>query len=119
MRAREPDRSGVIERDGVKVAYDVYGEGHTPAVFLLPTWAITHAMHWKAQVPVLARRYRVITMDPRGNGRSDRPLDPAAYTFLEQAADVIAAMDATGTARATIAGGVRRRGPRRGGPAHV
>ena len=37
MRAREPDRSGVIERDGVKVAYDVYGEGHTPAVFLLPT----------------------------------------------------------------------------------
>ena len=104
MRAREPDWSGVIERDGVKVGYDVYGEGHTPTVFLLPTWAITHAMHWKAQVPVLARRYRVITMDPRGNGRSDRPLDPAAYTFLEQAADVIAAMDATGTARATIAG---------------
>jgi pimeloyl-ACP methyl ester carboxylesterase/predicted glycosyltransferase len=61
-------------------------------------------MHWKAQIPVLARRHRVITMDPRGNGRSDRPLDPDAYTFLEQAADVIAAMDATGTTRATIAG---------------
>jgi pimeloyl-ACP methyl ester carboxylesterase/UDP:flavonoid glycosyltransferase YjiC (YdhE family) len=104
MRAREPDQSGIIERDGVKVAYDVYGAGHTPTVVLLPTWAITHAMHWKAQIPVLARRYRVIAMDPRGNGRSDRPLDPAAYTFLEQAADVIAVMDVTGTARATIAG---------------
>ncbi len=38
MRAREPDSSGVIERDGVKVAYDVYGEGHTPTAVIMSGW---------------------------------------------------------------------------------
>jgi pimeloyl-ACP methyl ester carboxylesterase len=104
MRARQPDRSGDITRGGVRVAYDVYGEGNTPTVVLLPAWMITHSGHWKAQVPVLARRYRVITVDPRGNGRSDHPVDPAAYAFGEQAADIVAVMDATGTDQATLAG---------------
>lgn len=107
MRARQPDRTGTVTRDGVNVVYDVYdvyGEEHRPAVFLLPTWAIVHSMHWKAQIPVLARRFQVLTMDPRGNGRSDRPKDPKAYVMAEQAADVIAAMDASGTDRATVAG---------------
>ena len=54
---------------GIASAYDVYNQGGSPTVLLLPTWTITHAMHWKAQVPVLARHCRVITMDGRGNGR--------------------------------------------------
>jgi pimeloyl-ACP methyl ester carboxylesterase len=58
----------------------VYNQGGAPTVLLLPTWTVAHTMHWKAQIPVLARQYRAITMDGRGNGRSDRPSDPAAYT---------------------------------------
>ena len=104
MRPRRPDGSGVITRDGVRVAYDVYGEGNSPTVLLLPAWSIVHAEHWKFQVPVLARRHRVITIDGRGNGRSDRPTDPAAYTVPEYVADAVAVLDATGTGRAVIAG---------------
>ena len=59
MRAREPDEQGVIERDGVRVGYEVHGDGD-PTVLLLPSWAILPARHWKAQVPFLARRFRVI-----------------------------------------------------------
>jgi pimeloyl-ACP methyl ester carboxylesterase/predicted glycosyltransferase len=104
MRARAPDQRGSITRDGVRVAYDVYGERDEPTILLLPTWSIVHAGHWKFQVPVLARHYRVITIDGRGNGRSDRPLDPAAYAAREFVADAVAVLDATGTDRAVIAG---------------
>jgi pimeloyl-ACP methyl ester carboxylesterase len=61
MRPCRPDSSGVITRDGVRVAYD--GEGNSPTVLLLPSWSIVHAAHWKFQVPVLARQHRVITID--------------------------------------------------------
>ncbi len=42
-------------------------------LLLLPPWAIVHSRFWKLQVPYLARHFRVITFDPRGNGASDRP----------------------------------------------
>src|SRR3954468_9704078 len=104
MRARQPDSSGSVTRDGVNVEYDVHGADHSPTVVLTPTWAIAQSRHRKAQIPVLARRYRVVTVEGRGNGRADRPTDPAAYTFAEHAADVVAVMDATGTERAVVAG---------------
>jgi pimeloyl-ACP methyl ester carboxylesterase len=69
-------------------------------VFLLPTWSIIHSRQWKMQIPYLARHCRVVTFDGRGNGRSDRP--DAGYEESEFAADALAVMDATGTARATI-----------------
>ncbi len=100
-RARYPDSTGYIERDGVRVYYEVYGSGE-PTVLLLPTWSIVHSRHWKMQIPYLARHCRVVTLDGRGNGRSDRPTDPAAYREPEFAADALAVMDATKTARATI-----------------
>ena len=71
-RARYPDSSGYIKRDGVRLYYEVYGSGE-PTVLLLPTWSIIHSRHWKMQIPYLARHCRVITFDGRGNGRSDRP----------------------------------------------
>jgi pimeloyl-ACP methyl ester carboxylesterase/predicted glycosyltransferase len=102
-RARYPDQEGFVERDGVRVFYEVYGEGEQ-TILLLPTWSVLHSRHWKAQIPYLARHARVVTFDGRGNGRSDRPVGVAAYLEDEFAADTLAVMDATGTDRATLAG---------------
>jgi pimeloyl-ACP methyl ester carboxylesterase/predicted glycosyltransferase len=102
-RARYPDESGYVERGGVRLYYEVYGSGE-PTVFLLPTWSIVHARHWKMQIPYLARHCRVLTFDGRANGRSDRPDGVEPYLEDEFAADALAIMDATGTARATLAG---------------
>src|ERR1700719_4036930 len=102
-RARYPDSSGYIERDGVRLYYEVYGSGE-PTVLLLPTWSVIHSRHWKAQIPYLARHARVVTFDGRGNGRSDRPDGVEPYLEHEFAADAIAVMDATGSERATLAG---------------
>ena len=100
-RARYPDSSGYIKRDGVRLHYEVYGAGG-PTVFLLPTWSIIHSRHWKMQIPYLARHCRVVTFDGRGNGRSDRPTDAAAYRECEFAADALAVMDATATESAVM-----------------
>ena len=75
-RARHPDEDGDVEREGVRVHWERHGDGE-PTLLLLPTWTIVHARFWKAQVPYLARHFRVISYDGPGNGRSDRPLDPA------------------------------------------
>jgi pimeloyl-ACP methyl ester carboxylesterase/predicted glycosyltransferase len=103
MRACQPTSDGYVERDGVKVYYEVFGAGE-PAVLLLPTWSLFHSRHWKMQIPYLARHCRVVTFDGRGNGRSDRPTEPEAYAESEFAADAIAVMDATQTRRAIIVG---------------
>ena len=110
MRACQPISDGYVERDGVKVYYEVFGAGE-PTVLLLPTWTLMHSRQWKMQVPYLARHCRVLTFDPRGNGRSDRPTEFEAYAESEFAADAIAVMDATQTDRAIIVGfsrGVQR-----------
>ena len=101
MRARYPDQDGYVERDGVKVFYEVFGDGDT-TILLLPTWSIIHSRFWKMQVPYLARHCRVVTFDGRGNGRSDRPSEPAAYAESEYAEDAVAVLDATGTDSAII-----------------
>ncbi len=100
-RARQPDRTGFIERDGVRSFWEVSGEGE-PAMLFAPTWSIVHSRIWKAQVPYFARRHRVLTLDPPGNGRSDRPSSERAYAETEIAADLLATLDATGTDRAVV-----------------
>ncbi len=96
MRARQPDDEGFVDRDGVKIGYEVFGSGD-PTIMLLPPWAIVQSRYWKAQVPALARHFRVITCDGRGSGRSDRPVGPSAYASREILRDVVAVLDATGT----------------------
>ena len=103
MRACAPSRDGYVERDGIKIFFEVFGDGD-PTVLLLPTWSIIHSRQWKMQIPYLSRHCRVITFDGRGNGRSDRPSEPEAYAESEFAADAIAVMDATETTRAVIVG---------------
>jgi pimeloyl-ACP methyl ester carboxylesterase len=100
-RARHPDAEGYAERDGVRVFWERYGIGE-PAVLLPPTWEIVHSRFWKGQIPYLARHATVVTFDPRGNGRSDRPRDYQAYVRRQFAADALAVLDAVGVDRAVV-----------------
>jgi pimeloyl-ACP methyl ester carboxylesterase len=100
-RARYPDETGYVERNGVRTFYEAYGSGD-PTILFLPTWAIIHSRCWKGQIPYFARHGRVLTFDPRGNGRAGRPPDPEAYLEQEYADDALAVMDATGTERVVL-----------------
>jgi pimeloyl-ACP methyl ester carboxylesterase len=103
VRAREPDRAGFAVRSGVRLYYEVYGDGPT-TLLLLPTWSIVHSRIWKLQVPYLARHSQVVVFDGRGNGRSDRPAGPSAYDDAELVADALAVLDAVGAQEAVVVG---------------
>jgi pimeloyl-ACP methyl ester carboxylesterase/predicted glycosyltransferase len=94
---------GYVKHDGVRIGYRVTGAGDTTVV-LMPTWSIVDSGHWKAQAPYLSRHFRVVTYDPPGNGRSDRPADPAAYGDDAQVAQLLAVLDEAGAERAVLAG---------------
>ena len=100
-RALVPEESAFAEVGGVRIAYEVFGEGEQ-TILLLPPWAIIHSRFWKLQVPYLARHFRVVTFDPRGNGRSDRPESAEEYGPHATAQDALAVLDAAGVADAVI-----------------
>jgi pimeloyl-ACP methyl ester carboxylesterase/predicted glycosyltransferase len=100
-RALVPNESAFAEVGGVRIAYEVFGDGEQ-TILLLPPWAIVHSRFWKLQVPYLARHFRVVTFDARGNGRSDRPESAEEYGPRVTAQDALAVLDAAGVADAVI-----------------
>ena len=103
MRAKLPEKEGFVTRDGVKLAYEIYGNGAQTMVFI-PPWSIVHSRIYKAQIPYFSERFRCIAWDGRGNGKSDRPEDVAAYTLDNYTADALAVMDATNAGQAILVG---------------
>ncbi len=90
-----------FERDGVKIAYEVTGQG--PPVLLLHGFPQCRAM-WGQIAPVLAARFTVVTADLRGYGASDKPGGVAAYSFREMGADMLGLMAALGYQRFHLVG---------------
>jgi pimeloyl-ACP methyl ester carboxylesterase/predicted glycosyltransferase len=103
MRAKLPSTEGFVERYGVKLFYEVYGDG-PETMFFPPPWAIVHSRVFKAQLPYFSERYRCITFDPRGNGKSDRPDAAAAYSLDNTVADALAVLDATNVTSTIVVG---------------
>jgi pimeloyl-ACP methyl ester carboxylesterase/predicted glycosyltransferase len=103
MRARYPDIEATVEQGGVTIGYEIYG-ADGPTILMPSSMPLVHGRQWKSQVPFLARHFRVIVVDTRGNGRSDRPHGTDAYAIGEFVADLVAVLDATGTERAVAVG---------------
>ena len=97
MRALEPDETGFARGS----YWERFGDGE-PTIVFVPPWAIVHSRIWKMQVPYFARHFRVVVFDPRGNGRSIRPSEPADYAETVYAEDLLAVMDASGTDEAVV-----------------
>jgi pimeloyl-ACP methyl ester carboxylesterase/predicted glycosyltransferase len=104
LRAREPDRHGyATSPDGLRLYWEVHGSG-APTLVFLPANPISNSRLWKAQIHHLARHYRVVAYDGRGNGRSDSP-DPSGLWLTDWwASDCLAVMDATSTQQAVLVG---------------
>ena len=91
----------MLDRNGVKIHYEVTGDG--PALILTHGYSSTGEM-WAGQIAPLAERFKVITWDMRGHGRSDYPEDQAEYTEAATVEDIAALLDAVGATDAIVGG---------------
>ncbi len=85
-------REGVRSADGTPLYVDSIGDG--PTVFLVHGLACSHAI-WRYQRAFLKDRYRVVSLDLRGHGRSGTPesLDQSTERLAEDLQAVIESFD--------------------------
>ena len=87
--------------DGTRIHYEVTGRiGKTPVLMIQGLGASKNA--WNLQRIAMATRFRIISFDNRGAGRSDKPTEP--FTLEQMADDAIAVLDAAGVETAHVVG---------------
>ncbi|KAM0260075.1 hypothetical protein ACHAQJ_002999 [Trichoderma viride] len=77
--------STVTTFDGVTLRYITAGNATDPVLLLIPGWAQT-AIQWRKQISYFSTKYRVIAIDHRGFGDSDKP--DWGYRISRLAADL-------------------------------
>ena len=77
---------------GVQINYKINGEGSS----LILQHGLTSKLDkwdWYGYVEELSKNYRVISIDARGHGTSDKPYDASSYDRKIMASDIISVMD--------------------------
>lgn len=89
--------------NGTQIHYQEHGTG--------PTVILHHGIgqtgdtwHLTGLVKALSSRFRLVLMDVRGHGRSDKPLQSAAYGWPELIGDILAVADAIQVERINLLG---------------
>src|SRR3954453_19236832 len=86
-----------------RLEYTEYGAGEAWVV-LLPAELVPRRMHQPLAHALTAEGLHVVTLDPLGHGRADRPADQHAYSVTEYAAQDVALLDHLGAEPALVGG---------------
>ncbi len=89
--------------EGRRLAYTVYGEGPRTTV-LLPGLLFSQRLHVPLARHLAEHGNRVITLDPLGHGKSDRPRDMRAYSMDLFAQQTVGLLDHLEIEQAVIGG---------------
>jgi len=96
-----------FDSDGVRLHYELHGPEDRPPVVLVHGFASEYQLNWvgtRWQETMLNAGYRVVGLDCRGHGLSDKPHDPGAYSPAVMAADVRRLLDELDIAAARYIG---------------
>jgi len=85
--------------NGIKICYDIHGDGEP--ILLIHGYS-DRKEHWRAQLDTLSEEFKVIRMDNRTAGKSDRP--KGEYSMEVYASDVAELMNFLNIERAHIMG---------------
>ena len=102
--AQAPKSQFFTSSDGLKIHYLELGTAGTPVILIHGYTANAEGKWFKSGIAqALASKHRVIAIDARGHGKSDKPHDPEKYG-PRMANDVIELMDHLKLAKAHIHG---------------
>ncbi len=85
-----------FDSDGVRLHYEVHGPDAGTPVVLVHGFASDYRLNWvgtRGQETLTHAGFRVIGLDCRGHGHSDKPHDEAAYAVEVMAQDVVRLLD--------------------------
>jgi pimeloyl-ACP methyl ester carboxylesterase len=90
-----------IQSNGATISYSVDGVPNAPVILFINSIGTTREL-WSRQVGALSDRYRVISYDARGHGRSSVP--EGEYSIEQLGHDALAILDAERVAAAHVCG---------------
>jgi len=85
-----------FESDGVRLHYELHGSEDGRPIVLVHGFASHYRLNWvgtRWQETLTHAGFRIIGLDCRGHGSSEKPHDPAAYSVQIMAADVRRLLD--------------------------
>ncbi len=100
--AQVPPQDQSFDSDGVRIRYVDHGQGE-PIILIHGFTGRLEGWNRGDILPSLARDYRVVALDCRGHGLSDKPHDPEMYGS-RMADDVLRLMDHLGIRKAHVVG---------------
>jgi pimeloyl-ACP methyl ester carboxylesterase len=91
------------DNNGVRIHYEVEGDG--PPLVLIHGF-LADLEYWRllGYIEALNSNYRVVSIDMRGHGQSDKPHEPEDYGETQRVGDILAILDAEGVQRAHVWG---------------
>ncbi len=94
---------GEFDSGGVRLRYQIEGEGEP--VLLIHGYSVSGDINWRfpGVISLVAQDYRVITLDNRGHGQSDKPTSPEDYG-LAMVSDAVGLLDHLEIERAHVVG---------------
>src|SRR6266550_8446066 len=95
----------VTAKDGTRIAFDTEGNG--PPVVLVHGFGASRAITWKNTgwyQTLMRAGHRVVAMDCRGHGESEKPHDIDSYEEGRMAADIVSVLDGLNIAAADAMG---------------
>jgi len=100
--ASEPE-GRYFDSNGVKIHYAIMGEGEP--IVLVHGFTMDYKSEWggRGLLGPLSERYKVIAIDNRGHGKSDKPHDPKMYG-TEMVKDIVRLLDYLEIDKAHVAG---------------
>jgi pimeloyl-ACP methyl ester carboxylesterase len=96
-----------FDSDGVRIHYEVNGSERGQPIVLVHGFASDYRLNWvgtRWQETLTNDGFKVIGIDCRGHGHSDKPHDEAAYNVALMAGDVVGVLDELGIESAAFVG---------------
>jgi len=95
-------RTRYARSGSLRIAYELRGTTRRRPWLVLIQGMGFDRLGWEPVLRKLRRRFRLVLVDNRGFGRSDRP--PGSFTVADMASDIVAVLDAAGIGRAHVLG---------------